>query len=675
MALELILKSLNYRQALLKQFSSVLLRNNVPCNGYFDYCYGARGLRPRTSWTKVVGEKTEKEKDERKIDAKIEAQGTRFGKAKQRNRNLAYLKVEFHGDGNNVQVPLMKNIFSVSESMGDVESETQPEYMNDSKLTREKIAIVADTSESFPSNHRKIKTEMSKGGMYLAFDPSQNTNKKNFEKIEKGQSSSRDEWMHTVFLNLIQNPSLANDWTQLGESFSDRKFLSTRWPSILLNYLAHKEDHVSGLFEIGMSLADFVKTSGDKHVVLRLVASVSFCVHQGGDAYHDQAFKLYDELCSVTDVLDSSSALLLIRAFAKTSRWRKCLDFLEMTKISGTPSPGHYAPLIKAALKAGEANMVDELFLEMFTVGVAPSEEVFTSLIQQDMVLKLLDLLQKFGWIPSESLAMQIQDYFSRLSPTEEWTGQVTKIDRKSQCRACSSGVNRLPRISNFDFDRLRTVFMTNAVLKKGNVFLNTSPEEVNAFHDFLSRHTTFDVIIDGLNVAHQTRQKAFTNEKDYVLSQVIQYFTGKDKKVLVFGRKHMKNWKSSSLHSELSAGQLEWFYADNISADDPFMLYAALHSGQNASVVTKDELRDHRFLLGAELADLLKMWQRGHQVIFLGLRKQFGKEFPMFKWPDNHDTRVQVNSTGDSWHIPFDDRSERTSFQLPDTWLCLRRT
>jgi len=43
-------------------------------------------------------------------------------------------------------------------------------------------------------------------------------------------------------------------------------------------------------------------------------------------------------------------------------------------------------------------------------------------------------------------------------------------------------------------------------------------------------------------------------------------------------------------------------------------------------------------------------------------------------QWPDNHDTRVQVNSTGDSWHIPFDNRSERTSFQLPDSWLCIRR-
>lgn len=412
MTSKLILKSLIYRQLLLKQFTSILLRNSVPHNGCFGYY---NGPRQRTSWTRVVDEKIEKERVERKSNAS-ETRGTRFRQTKQldRNRNSAYLKAELNGEDDSVQVPSMKNIFSVSESMGDVQRETQPEFKQPSMLTREGLAAMGETGESLSPGNKKVEKEMSKDGIYLTFYPSQSSNKKNVEKIEKGQSHSRDEWMHAVFQNLVENPSLANDWTQLGERFSDMKFLSTRWPSILLNYLAHKEDHVSGLFEIGMSLADFVKTFGDKHIVLRLVASVSLCVHQGGNTRHDQAFKLFDELCSVTDVLDSASAFLLIRAFAKTSRWRKCLDFLEMAKISGTPSSGHYAPLIKAALKNGEADMADELFQEMFTAGITPSEGVFRFLIQQDKVLKLLDLLQKFGWIPSELLAMQIQDSFLR---------------------------------------------------------------------------------------------------------------------------------------------------------------------------------------------------------------------------------------------------------------------
>jgi len=49
-------------------------------------------------------------------------------------------------------------------------------------------------------------------------------------------------------------------------------------------------------------------------------------------------------------------------------------------------------------------------------------------------------------------------------------------------------------------------------------------------------------------------------------------------------------------------------------------MLYAALHSGQETQIVTSDELRDHRYLLGAHTAKLLKVWQRGHQVVFNGM-------------------------------------------------------
>lgn len=61
---------------------------------------------------------------------------------------------------------------------------------------------------------------------------------------------------------------------------------------------------------------------------------------------------------------------------------------------------------------------------------------------------------------------------------------------------------------------------MAKAVLKSGNVFLNSTPDEVREFHEFLSRHKSgFDIIIDGLNVAHCIFQKATTRDKDGVVS------------------------------------------------------------------------------------------------------------------------------------------------------------
>jgi len=52
-------------------------------------------------------------------------------------------------------------------------------------------------------------------------------------------------------------------------------------------------------------------------------------------------------------------------------------------------------------------------------------------------------------------------------------------------------------------------------------------------------------------------------------------------------------------------------------SSDDPFMLYAALYFGQQTLIMTNDELRDHRFVLGPELASRLKLWQRQRQITF----------------------------------------------------------
>ena len=52
-------------------------------------------------------------------------------------------------------------------------------------------------------------------------------------------------------------------------------------------------------------------------------------------------------------------------------------------------------------------------------------------------------------------------------------------------------------------------------------------------------------------------------------------------------------------------------------SSDDPFMLYAALYFGKHTFIVTNDELRDHRYVLGPELASRLKLWQRQRQITF----------------------------------------------------------
>ena len=56
-------------------------------------------------------------------------------------------------------------------------------------------------------------------------------------------------------------------------------------------------------------------------------------------------------------------------------------------------------------------------------------------------------------------------------------------------------------------------------------------------------------------------------------------------------------------------------------SEDDPFMLYATLHSGMAARYVTRDMLRDHKALLSPSAHLAFVKWQRSQQMVPVDFR------------------------------------------------------
>uniref|UniRef100_A0A8B9J6B1 PRORP domain-containing protein n=1 Tax=Astyanax mexicanus TaxID=7994 RepID=A0A8B9J6B1_ASTMX len=88
---------------------------------------------------------------------------------------------------------------------------------------------------------------------------------------------------------------------------------------------------------------------------------------------------------------------------------------------------------------------------------------------------------------------------------------------------------------------------------------------------------------------------------------------------VLVLGRKHMmQHSKMWNRYDILKIKQIaHCFFTDNISKDDPFLLYAALHSGNNCKFVSRDLMRDHKACLpDSATRRLFFKWQRGHQLV-----------------------------------------------------------
>lgn len=87
-------------------------------------------------------------------------------------------------------------------------------------------------------------------------------------------------------------------------------------------------------------------------------------------------------------------------------------------------------------------------------------------------------------------------------------------------------------------------------------------------------------------------------------IASVVRHFIKQGKRVLVLGRTHMeklpkKNWDFVKKNSTV-------FLINNISQDDPYILYCGLHSGINTIVVTRDFMRSHLYLLKDKQSKLL---------------------------------------------------------------------
>lgn len=57
--------------------------------------------------------------------------------------------------------------------------------------------------------------------------------------------------------------------------------------------------------------------------------------------------------------------------------------------------------------------------------------------------------------------------------------------------------------MSTEEFKELKKVFFENVIIGK-DVFLKSNPEELESFKHFLKGMTKYDVVLDGLNVAHR---------------------------------------------------------------------------------------------------------------------------------------------------------------------------
>lgn len=181
-------------------------------------------------------------------------------------------------------------------------------------------------------------------------------------------------------------------------------------------------------------------------------------------------------------------------------------------------------------------------------------------------------------------------------------------------CGNCKQKLE-VANISDDVFENLKKKILENVIVGK-NIFSKTTPAELSRFQKFLKTLNNVDVIIDGLNIAYvcgtnQTTKVYATlvsfnlnfvvfllkfHERFFQLAHVVAHFVERNKKVVVLGRKHMESWPKKEWGYVKRNADL--FLTENLSLDDPYLLYCALHCGKNSTILSRDLMRSHLFLL-----------------------------------------------------------------------------
>ncbi|XP_059622816.1 mitochondrial ribonuclease P catalytic subunit-like [Phlebotomus argentipes] len=384
------------------------------------------------------------------------------------------------------------------------------------------------------------------------------------------------------------------------------------------------------------------------------------------DEEENEIIEIYEQIRRKVPVFDANTAEGVIFALSLTSRWKECLELMQGITILSTPSIATYTSVVEAAFRNDEKEIALQTLRKSIQDSRIPKCKAFTAWIdfcqrQGEGLAEFLQFIAFNEMQISESVIMRIEKYLQ----SQGIRSRRTAVDPEGVCYTCE-GLLKPIQLTDEEFQELQSQFL-NRVLIREDVFLKSNPKEVENFRKFLSRTKPFDCIVDGLNVALSKGTGRTNNILATNLINVVMHFARKGQRVLVLGRKHMSNFPEDRMRMLRSNAHI--FLTDNLSQDDPFLLYAALISGKRCCIVSKDLMRGHAYLLKSEeLRNTFRRWQHTHQ----------------FRWEYTPGTKVimqapptfsvTAHETDGHWHVPFQSEyspHQLNLFEIPENWLC----
>ncbi|KAI5723155.1 hypothetical protein M8J76_002137 [Diaphorina citri] len=333
----------------------------------------------------------------------------------------------------------------------------------------------------------------------------------------------------------------------------------------------------------------------------------------------DKAFikKTFSQIVKQESVSHSMKAVEgFVAGISITDNWKDGLLMMKEKLISQNITI--YFPLIEAAIDNDDMKFAFEHLDKCLKMTNSIPDSIYSYWIQQIKTRSKLDeflqYLRDNDIVISKPVADLVVNQCHRYNL---YKVSHTSVHVKShQCFHCGFTLDPLT-LDPADFDQLKAAFLDRALVG-GDIFEKTTPQEFDKFLAFLNQTTPYDIVMDGLNVSHVGGPQ-YQSE---TLHKVIQHFLDLNQRILVLGRLHMLKWPKHTVH--FIKQHCQFFFVDNLSQDDPYILYAAMYGGLRTRFISRDLMRSHLFLLGNhELRDVFLKWQQLNQIIILSVTKR----------------------------------------------------
>lgn len=428
---------------------------------------------------------------------------------------------------------------------------------------------------------------------------------------------------------------------------------------------------------LAKAAADFVASAPLLHSKATIMKTLELFAAQSRFAEFRLVFDvLHSDLTGPERIAFASD---LIRILSQTPYYRESLNIVPLLDERHRNSA--VRSICEGAARFDSAKSAVASLNDLEPYHLPPPDNFFVELLAKlrakedySVMESLLEIIRTKHWIISESSATVIASWFN----SKDLQVYAAKMGVHIEGTMCSECKKKLPvfRLSEDVLTSMSEEFYQRAF--KGTqdeyLYLTTTPRELNALEKFLeSQEDRFDCVIDFLNVMHQLGVPFEPSKAGRFMCELLQTF----KRELNLQRFCLVSKGNPVIRHPTFLAQVKElgnrlgisvfsFITQNKSEDDIFTIYMALWSGPHCYLVSNDEFKQHRHTVGSRLGFQISRWQSVRQI---GLHQ--GKHGRLLV-PLQCDTCV--HGSGDNgWHIPYGDKTQKSSYIPPNLWLCVR--